>query len=52
MLVASVIRPGVGAPLGTAAPHALGAPVTPYDQLIGIVPLNIVDALAKAICSR
>ncbi|THD38290.1 MAG: dicarboxylate/amino acid:cation symporter [Sphingomonas sp.] len=47
MLVASLIRPGVGAPLGTAAPHALGAPVTPYDQLIGIVPLNIVDALAK-----
>jgi len=47
MIVASVIRPGVGAPLGTAAPHALGAPVTPYDQLIGIVPLNIVDALAK-----
>jgi Na+/H+-dicarboxylate symporter len=47
MLVASVIRPGVGAPLGTAAPHALGAPVTPYDQLIGIVPLNIVDALAR-----
>lgn len=47
MIVASVIRPGVGAPLGTAAPHALGTPVTPYDQLIGIVPLNIVDALAK-----
>jgi Na+/H+-dicarboxylate symporter len=47
MLVATVIRPGAGAPLGTAAPHALGAPVTPYDQLIGIVPLNIVDALAK-----
>ena len=47
MLVATVIRPGAGAPLGTAAPHALGAPVTPYDQLIGIIPLNIVDALAK-----
>jgi Na+/H+-dicarboxylate symporter len=47
MLVASVIRPGIGAPLGTAAPHALGPAVTPYDQLIGIVPLNIVDALAK-----
>ncbi|MGN6818573.1 MAG: dicarboxylate/amino acid:cation symporter [Sphingomonas sp.] len=47
MLVATVIRPGAGAPLGTAAPHALGSPVTPYDQLIGIVPLNIVDALAK-----
>jgi Na+/H+-dicarboxylate symporter len=47
MLVATMIRPGAGAPLGTAAPHALGAPVTPYDQLIGIIPLNIVDALAK-----
>jgi len=47
MLVATVIRPGAGAPLGTAAPHALGAPVTPYDQLVGIIPLNIVDALAK-----
>lgn len=47
MLVASVIRPGVGAPLGTAAPHALGPAVTPYDQLIGIVPLNIFDSLAK-----
>jgi len=47
MLVASIIRPGVGAALGAAAPHALGAPVTPYDQLIGIIPLNIMDALAK-----
>jgi Na+/H+-dicarboxylate symporter len=47
MLVATVIRPGAGALLGTAAPHALGTPVTPYDQLIGIIPLNIVDALAK-----
>lgn len=45
--VATLVRPGVGAPLGTAAPHAMGAPVTPYDQLMGIVPLNIVDALAK-----
>jgi Na+/H+-dicarboxylate symporter len=47
MLVASIIRPGVGAPLGTATAHALGPAVTPYDQLIGIVPLNIFDALAK-----
>jgi Na+/H+-dicarboxylate symporter len=47
MLVAALVRPGIGAPLGTAAPHALGTPVTPYDQLIGIIPLNIVDALAK-----
>lgn len=47
MLVATIIRPGVGAQFGTAAPHALGPPITPYDQLIGIIPLNIVDALAK-----
>jgi Na+/H+-dicarboxylate symporter len=45
--VALLVRPGVGAALGTATPHALGAAVTPYSQLIGIVPLNIVDALAK-----
>ena len=47
MLVASIIQPGAGAPIGSAVAHALGKPVTPYDQLIGIVPLNIVDALAK-----
>ena len=47
MAVATLIRPGEGAPLGTAAPHALGQPVTPYEQLIGIIPLNIFDALAK-----
>jgi Na+/H+-dicarboxylate symporter len=47
MAVATLVRPGEGAPLGTAEPHALGDPVTPYDQLIGIVPLNIVEALAK-----
>lgn len=47
MAVAALVRPGVGAPLGTAAPHALGPAVKPYDQLVGIVPLNIVEALAK-----
>src|SRR6478735_2214398 len=47
MVVAVLVRPGEGVPLGTAAPHALGIPVTPYDQLIGIIPLNIFDALAK-----
>ena len=47
MGVATVVRPGVGAPLGTTTPHALGPAVTPYDQLVGIVPLNIVEALAK-----
>ncbi|UZK65953.1 dicarboxylate/amino acid:cation symporter [Sphingomonas sp. M1-B02] len=47
MLVATLIQPGVGAPLGTATAHALGEPVTPYQQLIGIIPINIFDALAK-----
>ncbi len=47
MIAATLVGPGVGAPLGNAAPHPLGPPVTPYDQLVGIVPLNIVEALAK-----
>lgn len=47
MAVATLVRPGEGARLAGAAPHALGAAVTPYDQLVGIIPLNIVDALAK-----
>ncbi|WP_085808738.1 dicarboxylate/amino acid:cation symporter [Sphingomonas sp. TZW2008] len=42
-----LIAPGAGAPIGTAPPHALGRAVSPYQQLIGIVPVNIVEALAK-----
>jgi Na+/H+-dicarboxylate symporter len=47
MAVATLIRPGEGAPIGTAVPKALGPPVPLYDQLVGIVPLNIFDALAR-----
>lgn len=47
MLVATLIQPGVGAPLGTATAYTFSEPVTPYDQLVGIIPLNIVEALAK-----
>src|SRR3546814_2725222 len=47
MLVAVVLQPGVGVPIGQAAPQALGDPVPLYDQLVGIVPTNIVEALAK-----
>ena len=47
MAVATLIRPGEGAPLGTATAHTMGVPPTPYEQLINIVPVNIVDALAK-----
>lgn len=31
MLVAAIVQPGIGAPLGTAQAHVLGKPVTPYD---------------------
>lgn len=47
MVVASVIRPGEGAPVGQAVAKVIGDPVPLYDQLVGIVPLNIVEALAK-----
>ncbi|WP_033922167.1 dicarboxylate/amino acid:cation symporter [Sphingomonas sp. 37zxx] len=47
MAVAVVVQPGVGAALGAAQAQALGEPRTLYDTLVGIVPLNIVDALAK-----
>ncbi|GGE72096.1 dicarboxylate/amino acid:cation symporter [Sphingomonas prati] len=42
-----VLRPGEGIALAGIAPHVLGPPVSPADQLLGIVPTNIVDALAK-----
>jgi Na+/H+-dicarboxylate symporter len=47
MAVATLVRPGEGAPLGTASAHAMGTPPTPYEQLIGIIPTNIFEALAK-----
>lgn len=45
--VGSVLQPGVGANLGGAVPKDLGTAKTAGEQLIGIVPLNIFDALAK-----
>lgn len=42
-----LFQPGSGIALTGVAPHVLGPPVTPADQLLGIVPVNIVDALAK-----
>jgi Na+/H+-dicarboxylate symporter len=47
MAVASLLHPGVGANVGGAVPKALGASKSVGEQLIGIVPLNIVEALAK-----
>lgn len=42
-----LLQPGSGIALTGVAPHVLGPPVTPTDQLLGIVPVNIIDALAK-----
>ncbi|MCP8892509.1 dicarboxylate/amino acid:cation symporter [Sphingomonas faeni] len=42
-----LIRPGDGIALAGIAPHLLGPAVSPADQLLGIVPANIVEALAK-----
>lgn len=40
------IQPGLGAAIGTGEAFALGEPVPVYDQLMGIVPVNVVEALA------
>lgn len=43
--VGLLIEPGAGAALGNAVPHALGEAKSLHDQLVGIVPVNIVQAL-------
>lgn len=45
MAVGLLIEPGAGAALGSATPHALGEAKSLHDQLVGIVPVNIVQAL-------
>lgn len=45
MAVGLFIEPGAGAALGSATPHALGEAKSLHDQLVGIVPVNIVQAL-------
>ena len=46
MAAGLVVRPGLGAAIGTGEAFALGEPVPVYDQLMGIVPVNVVEALA------
>ncbi len=46
MATGLVIQPGLGAAIGTGEAFALGEPVPVYDQLMGIVPVNVVEALA------
>ncbi|MEW4449786.1 dicarboxylate/amino acid:cation symporter [Qipengyuania sp. JC766] len=45
MAAGLLVRPGVGAAIGSGEAYALGEPVPVYDQLMGIVPVNIVEAL-------
>lgn len=47
MAAGLILQPGAGIALAGVAPHVLGPPVSPADQLLGIVPANIVEALAK-----
>lgn len=47
MVVGLLLEPGQGAALGNAVPHALGEPKSLHDQLVGIVPVNIVQALVE-----
>ena len=46
MAVGLLLEPGKGAALGAAVPHVLGEAKSLHDQLIGIVPVNIVQSLA------
>lgn len=47
MATALLLEPGTGAALGTAVPHALGTAKSVHDQLVGIVPVNIVQSLVE-----
>lgn len=47
MAAGLILRPGAAMSLGGVVPHALGTAVTPADQLLSIVPLNIVEALVR-----
>lgn len=47
MATGLAFQPGAGIALAGVAPHALGPAVSPADQLLGIVPANIVEALAE-----
>lgn len=47
MAMGLLVRPGEGIVLAGVAPHVLGTAVSPSDQLLSIVPANIIEALAK-----
>jgi len=45
--VGLIFQPGADVSLASASPHALGPAKTAHDTMMGIVPLNIFDALGK-----
>ena len=45
--VGLIFQPGADVSLASATPHALGPAKTAYDTMMGIVPLNIFDALGR-----
>lgn len=45
IIVGLLLEPGKGAALAGAIPHALGEPKSLHDQLVGIIPTNIVQSL-------
>jgi Na+/H+-dicarboxylate symporter len=47
VLIGEVLQPGAGVQLAGATPMPLGEARTPAEQLMGIVPLNPIEALAK-----
>jgi Na+/H+-dicarboxylate symporters len=46
IVTALIVQPGAGAAIGSAQAHVLGEPKSLHDQLMGIVPVNIVQSLA------
>lgn len=47
MAVGLLVRPGEGVALAGIAARPLGPPPSPADQLLSVVPANIVEALAR-----
>ncbi|MEG3149095.1 dicarboxylate/amino acid:cation symporter [Sphingomonas sp. ZT3P38] len=47
IVVGLIFQPGANVSLASATPHALGPAKTAYDTMMGIVPLNIFDALGR-----
>lgn len=47
MTIALLVGPGVGAKLASVTAHPLGTAKSVHDQLIGIIPTNVVEALVQ-----